>query len=317
MPIVIILALYSINISKSKGAESSTKDYSYIVEVFDKNGDKTGDFKGDSPETDPFLIAKSFGANPYVEDKFTVVPDLSEGFGNKIILNRAPDYTVIDGKKEILLRSWQQTVGGLLTEGGIELGDDDKINFSKDTELFFDINIKIIRVAITQLKHNEEIGFKSIKKDDPTMDKGKTKVETAGEKGVKVLVYRIQREDGVEVSRTLIETEITKEPVDEVVLVGTKPVITVRCKFNDLVIEATQKYGMEPNDLCNLMMKESNGNINSVGGNNQYFGLFQYTPSFWAEASKKAGFSGASHFDARAQIFTTAWALTHGYGSRW
>jgi len=38
---------------------------------------------------------------------------------------------------------------------------------------------------------------------------------------------------------------------------------------------------------------------------------------FWQWASAKAGYSGASIYDPTAQIFTTAWALTHGQAGRW
>lgn len=317
MPALIITALFLHNISKSFGADSNDLERPCSVIVFDSQNNKIGEYKGTSSELDPFKIAEQFGANPLPEDKIVVTPDLSQGFGSIISLYRAPEYTVIDGKKSIILRSWQKTVGELLTEGNIELGDDDKINFSTDTELFHDMKITIIRVAITNIKESQPIDFNIVKKDDPTMDKGKTKIQTQGQKGTKVLTYRVQREDGVEVSRKLINTEITVEPVTQVVLIGTRPVITVRCNYNDTVIAASLKYSIDPNTVCNLMMKESNGHYNSVGGNNQYFGLFQYTESFWAQASKSAGYGGASCFDPTAQIYTTAWALTHGFSGRW
>lgn len=318
MPSIVIWALYSANASIIYGADSQTADHSYVIVVIDAMGGETNEYSGTSKELDPFQVATEFGAAPFVEDKLTVTPDLSNGLASRITINRAPNYTIKDGKKEIEMRSWQETVGDLIIESQIpELGLDDRVNFALDEKLEPSMKIVIIRVAITNVKENQPIDYTTVKKNDPTIDKGKTKVSTVGQKGIKVLTYRVQREDGVEVSRKLIDTTVTQKPVDEVVLVGTKPVITVRCNYNDTVITAAIKYTIDPNTICNLMMKESNGHYNSVGGDNQYFGLFQYTESFWAQASQKAGYSGASYFDPRAQIYTTAWALTHGYGSRW
>jgi hypothetical protein len=82
------------------------------------------------------------------------------------------------------------------------------------------------------------------------------------------------------------------------------------------VIAAAQKYGTDANAICTLMMKESNGNPDS-GAGSDYQGLFQYTDGFWSSASAKAGYSGASILDTTAQIYTTAWAFTHGERKRW
>lgn len=288
----------------------------YIIEEISASGEKTGETKGISAEGDPFLISKAIGANPYEEDRFSSFPSLNMGIGGKITLYRAPDYKIKDGKKEFVARSWTKTVGDLLSENKIELGEDDKINFSQGTSLELDMNINIIRVARTTMIKSEPIDYKTIKKEDPNLDRGKTKVEQAGKKGKRNLFYLVTREDGVQISKVLMKSEIAAPPVEEKLIIGTKPVITVRCKFNDIVAEAAAKYSVDPNALCTLMMKESNGNTGSVSGSG-HLGLFQYTSGFWADASAKAGFSGASWQDARAQIFTTAWAFSHGQRGRW
>jgi len=114
----------------------------------------------------------------------------------------------------------------------------------------------------------------------------------------------------------LIKTKTTRQPKDEIILIGTKPTITVRCKYNDIVVAAAVKYNVDPNEICSLMMKESNGNSYS-GAGSQYQGLFQYTNNFWKLASSKAGYGGISIFDSTAQIYTTAWAFSHGERNRW
>jgi len=64
-------------------------------------------------------------------------------------------------------------------------------------------------------------------------------------------------------------------------------------------------------------MKESGGGPDTGYPDSLYKGLFQYTDGFWEDASVKAGFNNASIYNGDAQIFTTAWALTHGLSGRW
>lgn len=296
--------------------ETTVSSRAYVVEVVQADGSFVEQKKGVSQQMDLYAIATELGAEPFVEDKLTIFPDIELMMGGKITLKRAPVYEVSDGKKHYTYRSWKATVGELLSEKKIEVGLDDKINFSKDTQIEEGMKIVITRVAITNVIEKKVVEFGTIKKDDNTLDKGKTKVQKAGQNGQQELTYRVTREDGEEVSRKLIKTETTLEAEDEILLIGTRPVITVRCKFNDIVIEASQKYGVDANSLCTLMIKESNGNPRS-GEGTEYQGLYQYTSGFWASASAKAGYGGASVWEAKAQIFTTAWAFSHGERKRW
>ncbi|WP_144121727.1 G5 domain-containing protein [Catellatospora sichuanensis] len=58
--------------------------------------------------------------------------------------------------------------------------------------------------------------------NDSTLTKGKTRVKTQGVNGTKKFTYEVTATDGLETSRVLVREEITKQPVTEVILVGTK-----------------------------------------------------------------------------------------------
>jgi hypothetical protein len=60
---------------------------------------------------------------------------------------------------------------------------------------------------------------------------------------------------------------------------------------------------------------ESYGDPNAYNPYSGASGLFQFLPSTWATVSPRAGFGGASVFDAEANIGTAAW-LTDYYASR-
>lgn len=298
--------------------QSANEQYAqaYFVEEYLPDGSEGQTFSGKSIEDDLYDAVSEIGSNPYPEDK--LVPFFSKDFvlGSRVALYRAPSYEVYDGKRHTTYRSWTQTVGELLSEKKIEIGTDDKINFAADFPIENGMTIKINRVAHTQVIEKEEIAFKVIRKDDPNLDKGKVTIKQAGKKGERALTYAVTREDGVEVARVLIGSEVTVEPTEEIQMVGTRPVITVRCKYNDTVIAAALKYKQDPNTLCNLMMKESNGNIKSVNPNG-YYGLFQFELGLWASASAKAGYSGAGWDNATAQIYTTAYLFSIGQSWRW
>lgn len=57
---------------------------------------------------------------------------------------------------------------------------------------------------------------------------------------------------------------------------------------------------------------ESNGNTNAENPYSGAAGLFQFLPSTWASTAPKAGYSGASPFDAEANIASAAW-LANNY----
>lgn len=219
-----------------------------IIEVL-PSGSNGQEYAGVSDKATLFDIAVDLGANPYEKDKFTVFPELYMQMGGTITIYRTPSFKIIDGKKNLSVRSWAQTVGGVLAENRIELGQDDKINFSEDTEVTDSMQIKIVRVAKTNVIEKERIEYKVIKKEDPNLKRGLTR-STGGEYGERAKTFLVTREDGEEISRVLTKTEVTKEPVEKIEYTGTK-VIVIRSvsgyatigPANCSVVSATYKRG--------------------------------------------------------------------------
>lgn len=159
------------------------------------------------------------------QDVVDVFPNLEFGLGGVIKVWRAPSYKVIDETKNIEIRSWGLTIDEVLDDGGVEVGEQDVVEPGKDTTISQVQEIKITRVKETEQKEIEIIDFDIIEKDDPTLERGKTEVKQKGENGERELVYLIRRENGVEVSRSLINNTITKQPQDKIILNGTKIVV--------------------------------------------------------------------------------------------
>jgi resuscitation-promoting factor RpfB len=78
---------------------------------------------------------------------------------------------------------------------------------------------KIEKKTVTE---TAEVAFAKTTTDDPMLEKGLTKVQTAGVPGVKTFIYEVTLTDGVESQKNLLKEEVTKQPVTEVTAIGTK-----------------------------------------------------------------------------------------------
>ena len=79
-----------------------------------------------------------------------------------------------------------------------------------------------------EFTETQSIPFETVKENDATLEQGVEKEKTAGETGEKTITYKAKFKDDKEVAntRTKVKEEVTKQPVNKVVLVGTKPVVT-------------------------------------------------------------------------------------------
>jgi len=271
---------------------------------------------------DPFIktldeMLSSLGLEIFKEDQVEVLPPPEWGMGSKITIHRALPVEVTDAKKVTIYRTWQETVGGLLKENNIELVGQDSVDPALETKLAKDMKIKVTRVAEVEVTEKEAIDFKTIRKEDIDLEKGQTRIDQKGIKGEKTVIYIVKRVDGEEVSRTKKSSEITKDPVNEILIIGIGPKYTTEGPYKDTINAAARKYLINGTALHCLMMRESGGSADAGYPDADYKGLFQYTDGFWADASSAAGYGGASIYDATAQIYTTAYELTHGQSRRW
>lgn len=193
-------------------------------------------------------MTSDLGIRIYNEDKVQIFPDPSLHLGSQITIQRALPVIVDDGGKISVNRTWDTQIKDFLDEQKIILGDQDRIDPDLTTWLRSDLKITITRVAETELKEEEIVSYKTVNKDDPNMDKGQTRVEQAGKNGTKVKIYLVRRENGVEVSRQLIKEEITQEPQNKIVYVGTRVVVLGRgmATWYDLISGMTAAHNTLP-----------------------------------------------------------------------
>jgi len=159
------------------------------------------------------------------QDVVSTFPNLKLGLGGILKVWRAPSYNVHDGNKTLIVKSWGLNIGEILNDSNIEVGEQDQVNPGKDTKIAGSIEISITRVRETQQKETEIIPYKTIEKDDPTLERGLTEVAQQGRNGKREKIYLVRRENGEEISRSLISNTITDEPQNKIILNGTKIVV--------------------------------------------------------------------------------------------
>jgi PBP1b-binding outer membrane lipoprotein LpoB len=78
---------------------------------------------------------------------------------------------------------------------------------------------------ITEIKEEiktESISFKTIKKEDSTVESGKAVTKQKGVNGLREFIYNVTYTDGDETNRELISENIKVNSVDEIIVSGTK-----------------------------------------------------------------------------------------------
>lgn len=228
--VFISIVIFGATLTKSSFAKSDFQfleaQYPYKIVEVQPNG-TTSDYFGVDESLKPRDVIINLSLTLYPEDRVSAFPDPDLGIGSTIRLERAPVVKLRDGKKDLELRSWATTAGDLLAEKAIELGTDDKANFRSDSKVFDGSELTIIRVAVTTMIESEDIKYSTEKRSNSTVEQGIKKILQKGQLGEKKLFYEVTREDGVEVSRRLLKTEIAKEPVKEIIEVGTKIILYV------------------------------------------------------------------------------------------
>jgi hypothetical protein len=168
------------------------------------------------------------------------------------------------------------------------------------------VTLVIQRVDITSETKKTKIDFetKTVKDDTRFEDLGKL-VRTAGKKGESVATYEVVTVDGVKESRKKVSEELIAEPVDEVVVVGTKerPVVVTKPRSsssNSGSSSSSSSGSSSSNSSANesssdeqpqsnagddvwakLAQCESSGNPTIVSSNGLYHGLYQFSVSTW------------------------------------
>lgn len=194
----------------------------------------------------PFLVAISDGGNIFATSASaaTVSELLAEKnivLGEKDYIFPAPEAKIFPGSKIMIRRAMPvaievdgethhiDTLGtsirDAISEANLTLSPVDKVFPDANSLLSPDLDIKITRINFEEITSKEDIPFQIIEKEDNTVLWRKHAVKQQGETGVREKTYKITFTNGKETNRVLLGSKITKQPVPEIDVVGTKIVV--------------------------------------------------------------------------------------------
>lgn len=152
----------------------------------------------------------------------TYTADNSNDSAKAIKIFRAFDMTIIDGGEQKVISAVNGTVEEALANAGIELPDsDDVISVALTDEAEENMVVTIDRVEYVTSTSTETVQYSTVTKNDSTLAAGTTKVSVQGVNGSKEVTTTRKLVNGKVVDTTVTE-KVTKQPVNKVVLNGTK-----------------------------------------------------------------------------------------------
>lgn len=172
----------------------------------------------------------------------------------EVQIKRAFTVTLIcDGRKQ-KIRTTDCTVQELLLTAGIRLNEDDIVTLKLTKKLTKDAKVQVKRVTYKQTKKSEPVPFKTEVEYDDSMYEEQWKIKRKGKEGKQVNYYKNKYIDGKYHSKTLIKTEVTKEPVSKIVVWGSRPSLYGGNVARRVISELTPPYRID--------MDENNRPIN-------------------------------------------------------
>ena len=203
------------------------------------------------------------------------------------------------------------TVTEALTDVGVALGELDRTSPDADARIATGTAITVERVAVENETVTEEIPFETVEKKTDSLYQGEKKVETEGKAGTREKVVRNTLVDGELITERVVSETVVTEPVDKVVLVGTKSRPSPSPSPSSGGSSAPPVADGSVWDR--LAECESGGNW-SINTGNGYYGGLQFNLQTW----QAYGGTGYPHENSREEQIRIATKLRDdrgGYGS--
>ena len=192
--------------------------------------------------------------------------------GMALSISTPKDVTlVVDGQQRVVTTT-AATAGELLAEQGVVLSPTDRTSLYPDQVLLAHMRLQVSRVQVSEVAVPAPLDYETVETEDPAALEGDETVTQEGVEGEQVTTFRVTVTDGVETGREQLATTVTREPVDELVTVGTKP----RPAASGSVPATADGLNWAALAKC-----ESGGRPNAVSGTGTYRGMYQFSRSTW------------------------------------
>ncbi len=197
---------------------------------------------------------------------------IADGAAEVMTITRATAFTFIFYGKTETSHTLARTVGEMLKEKNITMGKADGISPSLSTPISEGMTVKLWRDGTQTVTVEEDVAFTTKQIKDADRERGYKDIQTKGENGRRTVTYEINTQNGVEVSRKEINSNVTKEPIEQVEVVGAK-----------------NNYSGSVNEwLLALRTCETHSNYTANTGNG-FYGAYQFMIGTWDNIARKTG----------------------------
>ena len=190
--------------------------------------------------------------------------------GMAIVVRSTKPITLLDGGEPAKqIQSTALSVGDLLTQQGIPLGDSDTVTPGRTSPVLPGMTVEITRIRIAELSEKRAIDppVKAIR--DSSLPAGRMIVENPGMPGEELVTYRVTLANGQETARHQIATQQITPPRPARVRVGGAE-------------RSVANYAAGNGSVWDRLARcESGGNWAANSGNGYYGGL-QFDKSTWS-----------------------------------
>ncbi|WP_372482484.1 ubiquitin-like domain-containing protein [Streptomyces bambusae] len=194
-----------------------------------------------------------------------------------------------DGR-ERTIRTNSATVREALEQAGISLHGQDTTSVPPETFPRDGQTVTVLRITGSREVREEQIPYDIERIRDPELFAGTEVVERAGRPGARRVTYALRTVNGVRQKPRRITEEVVRDPVTQVVKVGTRPL-------------PTSVAGADGLDWGALAQCESGGRPGAVDPSGTYGGLYQFDVGTWRSlgGSGRAQDASASEQTYRAK----------------
>lgn len=151
-----------------------------------------------------------------------VIPERDTVLGEytRIDLHKAYEVAVIDGNRLSLIVTPTARVTDLLAEEGFALGPHDRVEPADLVETYDGAVIRVVRVDKRYTSSCSELPYEEVVRRNPALDRGFSRVVTAGRPGLEEQLIEITTENGAEVKREVVSTTLLEKPQSKIVELG-------------------------------------------------------------------------------------------------
>lgn len=179
-----------------------------------------------SAATTPRSVAAAAGVTVYAEDKVEARPVtnfLRQGaIGEQVVVSRSVPVNLNLYGTAAPTRTLAKTVGQLMKEKGITLSKGASVMPGVKTPITANMQVFILKKGVTIVSDEETVPTPTEQVDDNNLTFGTRAIRQRGSPGKQLVTYQVTLNPatGAELSRQVIQTVVTVDPIPQIVAIG-------------------------------------------------------------------------------------------------